>query len=75
MAAGYQSGTIKLYHFDESHKYIQELRGHQVGCLSLLIPLGTPSFLYSAGADSSVRIWSLLDFEQVYCLQLDLLVA
>lgn len=74
MTAGFQSGTIKVYHFDESRKYLQELRGHQGACLSLLVPPNA-SFLYSASADSSVRIWNLQDFEQVYCLQLDLLVA
>jgi WD40 repeat protein len=62
MAAGYQSGTIKLYHFDDSRKYLQELRGHQGACMSVLVPPESSSFLYSASADSSIRIWNLVDF-------------
>jgi hypothetical protein len=74
MAVGYQSGAVKVYHFDDSRKYVQELRGHQSACLTLLVPQTTPHFLYSGSTDSSVRIWNLQDFEQVYALQLDLLV-
>ena len=75
MAVGYESGIIKMYAFEESRKYLAELRGHQASCISLLVPAKSEGFLYSGSADSTVRIWNLYDFEQVYVLQLDLLVS
>ncbi len=74
LAVGMQSGAIKLFHLDISRKYLLDLRGHQVACSSLLVPKQSPWLLYSSSGDGAVRIWSLVDYEQVYILQLDLLV-
>ncbi len=74
MAVGYESGVIKIFHFDQSRKYLLDLKGHQVACTTLHIAINNPHLLYSSSPDGTVRIWNLRDYEQVYMLQLDLLV-
>ena len=74
LAVGFESGVIKIFLLNESRKYLLDLKGHQVSCSTVLIPCGSPYMLYSASADNTVRIWNLKDYEQVYMLQLNLLV-
>lgn len=38
MIVSYQSGVIKIYNFDQTRKYIHELKGHQNDCFSIFIP-------------------------------------
>ena len=65
---------VKVFYLDRSKKYLCDLKGHQAACTTLLIPAGSAGLLYSCGLDSTVRVWNLRDYEQVYVLQLDLLV-
>jgi WD40 repeat protein len=74
MAVAYESGVIKMYQMDGSKKYLLDLKGHQSTCQSIYISSSNPYFLYSASTDSTVRIWNLRDYEQVYMLQLDVLI-
>jgi WD40 repeat protein len=74
LAVGFESGVIKIFLLDESRKYLLDLKGHQTSCTALLVPTSNPYLLYSSSLDSTVRIWNLRDFEQVYMLQLDLLI-
>jgi len=74
LAVGFESGVIKIFRLDQSRKYILDLKGHQTACTTLLVPANNPYLLYSASLDSTVRIWNLRDYEQVYMLQLDLLI-
>jgi len=74
MAVAYESGVIKIYQLDWTKKYLLELKGHQSTCQSIYISHSNPYFLYSASTDSTVRIWNLRDYAQVYMLQLDVLI-
>lgn len=74
MMISYQSGVIKIYNFDFTKKYMYELKGHQNDCFTIFVPENNEHFLYSAAMDSTVRIWNLRDYQEVYSLQLDVLI-
>ncbi len=50
------------------------MKGHQAACCSVYITTLNPIYLYSTSLDSTVRIWNLKDYEQIYMLQLDVLI-
>jgi WD40 repeat protein len=62
MAVAFQSGVVKIFHLDQSKKYLLDLKGHQAACSSVYISSANPNFLYSSGLDSTVRIWNLRDY-------------
>lgn len=71
---GHESGAIKIYRFNETRKYLQELRGHQKKCHSLIISeKNNNDILYSSGEDNMIRIWNLYQFEEIYSLRIDLI--
>lgn len=71
----HESGVIKIYRFNPTKKYLQELRGHQKQCNSLYISdKNNKDILYSSGLDNTIRIWNLYQFEEIYSLRIDLIV-
>lgn len=73
MTVAFESGVVKIFYLDHSKKYLADLKGHQAACTTLFIGTKNSHILYSSGFDSTVRIWNLRDYEQVYMLQLDIL--
>ena len=75
MVVGFNSGAIKLFMFDYSHKYLLELKGHAGPCLAVRVSQNTPSTLYSVGTDCSLRVWNLLHYQTLYVLRIDTMVV
>ena len=67
---GTSTGQILVWKYDTSKKQIHSFQGH-FKAVTCLMPVKTePDLLLSAALDSTVRIWSLDKFQQLYMLHL-----
>jgi WD40 repeat protein len=67
---GTSTGQILVWKYDTSKKQIHSFQGH-FKAVTCLIPVKTePDLLLSAALDSTVRIWSLDKFQQLYMLHI-----
>ena len=67
---GTSTGQILVWKYDTSKKQIHSFQGHFKAVTCLMPVKSEPDLLLSAALDSTVRIWSLDKFQQLYMLYL-----
>jgi WD40 repeat protein len=65
---GTSTGQIIVWKYDSSKKQLHEFQGHFKSITCMVPVKNEQDLLISASLDSTVRIWSLETFQQLYML-------